>query len=300
MRIAVESLSSCKGCQLVFLGLEDYLYDFIGENNISYDPFLMDERETPEVDLALVEGTVRNEEHFRRARRIRERSAQLVALGTCACYGGVQGIANRISDEALFRRRFGEGYACEGEPQGSRRLLPLDSYIQVDAFLPGCPPTADILRSFMELASSGRLPTREGTTVCSECRVTSPPIPKPGPRRVTGAAPVPGKCILEQGFVCMGPVTRSGCKGECGTADGIPCMGCRGPSDAALLSPAHDPGTETLRRLARATGAREDAVAESIKDPAHTFFKFCMAEPVLRRRRPAGTARFIRRFGERR
>ncbi len=299
MRIALESLSSCLGCQLVFLSLEDFFFTFIGENDVSYAPFLMDQVEPPEVELALVEGTVKNADQYRRAKRIRERAERLVALGTCACYGGVQGLANRFEHKAVMRRRYGGGHSFDGEPQGMGRLQPLDSYVGVDAFLPGCPPPAPLLKSFLELTlSSGSLPTREGLTVCSECAVSSPPVPGPGPRRITGSAPAEGLCILEQGYVCMGPLTRGGCGAECGTEKGIPCLGCRGPSETALLSPAQDPRLVTLRRLARASGRRREEVSSFVKDPAHTCFMFCLGEPLLRRRRPGGTAGFVRRLDE--
>jgi len=299
MRVAVVSLSSCLGCQMVFLSLEEYLFTFIGENIVSYAPFLMDQKEMPEVELALVEGTVRNGDHFKRARQIREKSERLVALGTCACFGGVQGLADRFSEDALLRRGYGEGASFEGAPPGIRRLLPLDSYVRVDAFVPGCPPTTDLLRTFLELALSGNLPTRESKTVCAECRVSSLPLPQPGPRRAAEAVPLAGKCLLEQGFICMGPLTRGGCGAECATEYGIPCTGCRGPADMPLISPWMDLRMETVRRLARATGKKISEVEQAVKDPAHSFFKYCLAEPLLRRKRPGGTSPFIFRLGER-
>jgi F420-non-reducing hydrogenase small subunit len=284
---------------MVFLDLEDYLYSFISENQVCYAPFLVDERSFPEVELTLVEGTVRNGDHFRRAREIREKSEHVVAMGTCAVYGGVQGQANRFPRAELMRRRFGKEASFEDEPQAVRRILPLDSYIAVDAYLPGCPPPVELLRSFLELALSGNLPTREASTVCSQCRVSSPPLPQPGPRRVTEQAPLAGKCLLEQGYLCMGPLTRDGCGAECPSRFGIPCTGCRGPSQAVLVSPSSDPKGETVRRLSRSTGKRPGEVESKIADPPHSFFMHCLAEPTLRRRRPEGTSPFIFREGER-
>jgi len=247
----------------------------------------------------LVEGTVRSGDDFRRAREVREKADKLVALGTCACFGGVQGLADMFSEEKLMRRRFGDGASFAGAPAGVKRLLPLDSYVGVDAFLPGCPPPAGLLKTFLELAMSGTLPSREGATVCSECRVASMRPAEPGMRRITQARPEAGKCLLEQGFICMGPLTRDGCGAPCTSELGIPCVGCRGPSDAVLASPADDLRLETLRRLSRATAEKQSKLEEKIKDPAHSFFKFCMAEPILRRRRPGGTSPFVYRFGER-
>ncbi len=299
MRIAMVSLSSCLGCQMVFLSLEEYLYTFISENNVSYDPFLVNEKEITEVDLALIEGTVRNADHFRQAREIREKAQQVVALGTCAGFGGVQGLADRYPEGVINRRRYGKGVSFEGAPQDMRRILPLDSYIIIDAYLPGCPPSADLFRYFLELAISGSLPTREGATVCTECPVGSPTLPQPGPRRISENMPVAGKCLLEQGYICMGPLTRDGCGAECTTQLGVPCTGCRGPSDAALVSPSVDMQGETVRRLSRATGMKAVEVEKSVKDPAHSFFMHCISEPILRRRRMGGTSPFTRRLGER-
>lgn len=299
MRVAVISLSSCLGCQMVFLGMGEYLYDFIGDNNVVYAPLIMDEKELPEIELALVEGTVRDGSHFKRAREVREKASLVVALGTCACFGGVQGLANRFSDEALQRKRFSTGPRVAGEPPGVRRLLPLDAYIKVDGFLPGCPVPAELLRSFLKMMSSGSLPKRESGTVCSECRVSSPPLPQAGPNRLVEAEPEEGKCLLEQGLICMGPLTRDGCGARCPSEFGVPCIGCRGPSDKALISPCEDLRMETERRLARATGSRIEEVQRKITDPIHSFFKFCMAEPLLRRKRPGGTAPYLHRLGGR-
>jgi F420-non-reducing hydrogenase small subunit len=284
---------------MVFLSLEDYLFTLISENNVSYAPFIVDEKELQEVDMVLVEGTVRDGDDYRKARDARDKAEQLVALGTCACYGGVQGLANMFSEKKLMRRRFGDDAAWDRAPQGVMRLLPLDAYVRVDAYLPGCPPPLGLLKAFLGFATAGTLPSRQGSSVCSECRVAGVTLPQPGPRRTTEAIPEAGKCLLEQGYVCMGPVTRDGCGAVCPSELGIPCGGCRGPSEAALIYPAQDPKLETIRRLVRTTGRSTRELLEALSDPAHTFYRYCLAEPLLRRRRPAGTSPFVYRLGDR-
>ncbi len=298
MRVAVLSLSSCLGCQYVLLSLGEYFYSFIGENAILFAPFLLDQKELPEVDLLLLEGTVRNGDDFRKLREARQRADRLVALGTCACFGGVPGLADQMSEERMMRMRYGEGASFEHAPPGVKRILPVDAYVGVDAFLPGCPPSEELLESFLRLALSGTIPSRLGATVCSECDVVCAPSPEEGFRRLISALPEKGKCLLEQGFVCMGPLTRDGCGALCPSSYGVPCGGCRGPCDEALLPPFQDLREETLRRLARSTGEKAAELRERIEDPAHTFFRYCLAEPLLRRRRPGGTAGLVRRAGE--
>lgn len=298
MQVAILSLSSCLGCQMVFLSLEEYFYSFIGDYRIAYAPLLMDHREMPSVDLALVEGTVRDARHFLKAREVREKAGRVVALGTCACFGGVQGLADRFSEESLLKGRFGHE-PVEGAPQGVRRLLPLDSYIRVDAYLPGCPPSTQLLRGFLQVLLSGSTPTREGSTVCAECAVVSPQLPQPGPRRITDTDPPAGTCLLDAGFLCMGPLTRDGCGALCPTSVGVPCRGCRGPSSRVLTDSTLDVEKETARRLSRATGVGAEDVRSAIKDPVHAHYLFTLAEPLLRRRRGGGTAPYLYRLGER-
>ena len=283
---------------MAILSLEDFLFAMIGENSVLYAPLLVDAKELPEADLVLVEGAVRSGEDYRRAREARERARNLVALGTCACYGGVQGMADMLSEERLMRRRFGAGAAFEGEPRGAGRLLPLDACVKVDAYLPGCPPPPELLRAFLELALAGSPPSRAGSSVCAECAVSGVSLPQAGPRRLVEGEPDAGGCLLEQGFLCMGPLTRDGCGALCISELGMPCDGCRGPSDAVLAGEAGDPRAVTLRRLSRATGKKARELEAEIADPAHTFFKYCLAEPLLRRRRPGGTAPFLHRLGE--
>lgn len=299
MRLAMVSLGSCLGCQMVFLSMEDYLFSLISENSVPFAPFVVDRKGIPEVDMVLVEGVIRNGDDYRKAKQARERSEFLVALGTCACYGGVPGLADMFSEERMMRRRFGADASFEGEPQGVRRLFPVDSYVRVDAYLPGCPPPVELMRSFLEFSLSGTLPSREGSSVCSECAVSGVSLPQAGPHRTTDAEAAEKKCLLEQGFLCMGPLTRDGCGAVCVSESGIPCDGCRGPSDAVLKHPALDPRAETLRRLTRATGKKPHEVQDAIKDPAHSFFRYCLAEALLRRRRPGGSAPFLYRLGER-
>jgi F420-non-reducing hydrogenase small subunit len=282
---------------MVFAGLEEYLYSLIREHQIVYAPFIIDRKDYPEVDLALVEGTVRNMRHFRAAKEAREKSHRLVALGSCACYGGVQGLADMFDGEDLVRERFGVE-ASQGEAAPVRRLLPLDSYISVDGYLPGCPVPADLMESYLRRALRGDLPAGGGETVCAGCNVSSPPIPREGPRRYAGSGPRKGECLLEQGYVCMGPLTRGGCGAPC-PRQGIPCEGCRGPSERVILDRSVDLRSESVRRLSRATGKAGEAVEEILNDPAHTYYRFCLAEPVMRRRKSGGTSLYVRRLAER-
>jgi F420-non-reducing hydrogenase small subunit len=302
MKIAVASLSACLGCQLAMLDMGESAFDFLGENQFVYVPFLMDKKSFSECDLAIIEGGIRDERQYETATGLRDVASRVIALGSCAVYGGVPGLGNQLSEEGLFRRSY-DDHAFEGLPEGLGRLLPLDSYIHVDLKLPGCPPprevTAWIIARLSGKGEGLQSPLADDEmTVCSECRLDCGATPGDGRKALLASQPRPDECLLEQGFVCLGPVTRGGCGARCPGGWGAPCTGCRGPSLQTLLEPIHDIGQDTLRRLAKATGLTRKEVEAALPDVPHTFFKHCFAEPLERKKRRGGTARYLKRLGE--
>lgn len=251
--------------------------------------------EAPDVDVVLVEGTVRHARHLALLKKARERGGILVALGTCAVFGGVQGLIN-ITAGGRWRDSLARAEAGEEIPLFTRRVLPLDAYVAVDVMLPGCPTPKELLWSVLCGVGEQDKCAYESATVCAECALRARSGNR-GPLRFIEGKAEPGICFLEQGFLCLGPATRGGCGAQC-TASGYPCRGCRGPSDGVLLLQQLDPRSESWRRLSRSTGHSEQEVAGYYKDPGHSFFMFCLGEPVLRRRRWGGTSDLYRRLGE--
>lgn len=302
MKIAVASFSACLGCQLALLDLGDQSFDLMGENQFVYIPFLMDKKGISPCDLAIIEGGIRDERQYETATGLREAASRVIALGSCAVYGGVPGLGNQVSEEGLFRRSY-DDHSFEGLPEGLGRLLPLDSYIHVDLKLPGCPPPRQvvswILARLMGRGEGLESPLAdEDMTVCSECPLDCGAAAAEGLQDLLAAQPRPGECLLDQGFVCLGPVTRGGCGARCPGGWGAPCTGCRGPSVQTTLEPIRDIRKDTVRRLARATGLPRKEVEAGIPDVPHTFYKHCFAEPLQRKKRRGGTARYLKRLGE--
>ncbi len=302
MRIAVVSLSSCLGCQQILLNLGEEFYQIIGGNEFVYFPFLEDKKTPSQCDLAIIEGGVRDERQLETARALREVAGKVMALGSCAVYGGVPGLANLVSEPGLFRRSY-EDFYFEDLPQGLGRLLPLDAHVQVDIKVPGCPPPQKMLGKILLGLSRGET-LREDMmyaverTVCSECKVSCNLRPEKVPRRLAEGAPAMGECLLEQGYICLGPVTLGGCKARCPAMWGYPCTGCRGPSLQVIIENLHDIKIDTLRRLARAGKVTRKELEAHLPDIPHTFYKFCFAEPLMREKRQGGTAEFLRVLGE--
>jgi NAD-reducing hydrogenase small subunit len=149
-RLATVWLGGCSGCHMSFLDLDERLIDLVGLVDIVYSP-IVDRKEFPEADITLVEGAVANEEHLDQIRVIREKSRVLISFGDCAVTGNVTAMRNVVSVEDVLNRAYRETSAVVvGIPAGNSvvprllpRVRPVHEVVNVDRFLPGCPPSAD-------------------------------------------------------------------------------------------------------------------------------------------------------------
>ena len=151
IRLATAWLGGCAGCHMSFLDLDERLIDLAGIVELVYSP-LADIKEFPkDVDVALVEGAVANVDNLRLALEIRARSRLVASFGDCAVTGNVPSLRNRLGVDDLLTAVYQEGpgrrppgHAGDGiMPELLPKVLPLHQVINVDAFIPGCPPNAD-------------------------------------------------------------------------------------------------------------------------------------------------------------
>lgn len=168
-RIATVWLGGCAGCHMSFLDLDERLFDLAAQADVVYSP-IADVKEYPEdVDVALVEGAVANEDNLELIRKVRERTRVLVALGDCAVQGNVTALRNSLGGpEVALRRAYIEGADVNpGIPYQSLpvlldRVRPLHEVVPVDVFLPGCPPSADLIHDAVGELLAGRRPDLSG------------------------------------------------------------------------------------------------------------------------------------------
>jgi NAD-reducing hydrogenase small subunit len=170
-RFATVWLGGCSGCHMSFLDLDERLIDLAGLVDVCYSP-VVDTKEFPEnVDIALVEGAVANEDNLREIRLIRRRSKVLVAFGDCAVTGNVTALRNLFSVEDVLDRAYKENSAViSGLPFGGDGIIPrlldrvlrIQDVVPVDHFLPGCPPSADTIYSFVADLLAGHAPAPAG------------------------------------------------------------------------------------------------------------------------------------------
>jgi NAD-reducing hydrogenase small subunit len=164
-RVATVWLGGCSGCHMSFLDMDERLLDLAARMDLVFSP-IADVKKFPEnVDVTLVEGAVCNEEHLEMARTVRARSRVVVSFGDCAGTGNVTAIRNALGSAApVLDRAYRELVDLQPQlphepgivPELLDRVLPLHQVIQVDAFLPGCPPHADLIHSVLTDALAGR------------------------------------------------------------------------------------------------------------------------------------------------
>lgn len=214
-RVVVVGLASCFGCQLQITNMESHLLDVLGQIDLRYWQLASSEPMPEEFDVAVIEGAVTNEESERLVRRIREQADKVISVGACACTAGIPGLASED-----FLSRPSQVYSRIPNACG-RMLAPrsVDAVIPVDFCVPGCPIEPSEFVDILHRALYGSNKCFRSTTMCTDCK-----------RNET-------TCFYEDGIMCLGLVTRSGCGAKC-VKLGRPCMGCRGLSPEANLDSA--------------------------------------------------------------
>jgi len=213
-RIAIFSLTSCEGCSLAILELEDRLLDILNAVEIVNFREGMTEQSW-DIDIGFVDGAVSTPTDAEEARHFRESCKTLVAIGACACLGGVNTLKNHQPEEEYRRYVYGEQAAWF--PTEAAR--PVSAVVKVDFELPGCPMVKEEFLRFVTFALAGRTFRLPDYPVCVECK-------KKG-----------NLCLYEKGITCLGPITRAGCDAIC-PSYGSKCEACRGVLSEEALKAA--------------------------------------------------------------
>ncbi len=211
-RIGFFDFTGCEGCQLSVLNLEEQFLELVGLVEIAEFREVLSGAVVG-LDIAFVEGSICGPDQVARLRSIRDRSRILVALGACADTTGVNALARLRDPDELRREVYGDVSSMSfAQP------LPLSAVVTVDARVPGCPIDGEEFLSVLKSLLIGGVPELPGYSVCVECKLAELP------------------CAFERGQVCLGPVTRAGCRARC-LEGGDRCRGCRGLVDNPREAP---------------------------------------------------------------
>ena len=161
LKLATVWLDGCSGCHMSFLDMDERLLQLAEIVDVVYSP-IVDAKEYPdEVDIALVEGAVSSEDDERKIRKIRAHTKMLVAMGDCAITGNVPSMRNPIGPEAILDRAYMENASAQQQiptvvvPKLLRTVRPIQEFVKVDAYLPGCPPSADTFHTALTAFING-------------------------------------------------------------------------------------------------------------------------------------------------
>ena len=168
IRLATVWLDGCSGCHMSLLDTDERLIDIARRVTVVWGP-LVDHKEFPEnVDVALVEGAISSEEDLHRIRIVRARTKILVSLGDCAVTSNVPGMRSPIGTLPILQRAYVEnvtvnpGIPTEVVPKLLPKAMPVHRVVEVDVFLPGCPPSADLIHGLLLDLLDGREPEDRG------------------------------------------------------------------------------------------------------------------------------------------
>lgn len=307
--------ASCGGCEEAVVDLAEDVLKVVEAIDIVFWPVALDFKRSDvesmndgEMAACFVNGAIRTSEQEEMAELLREKSQLLIAFGSCSHLGGIPGLANLWDRQAIFEYVYGEAPSVvnpdgtlpqeQTKVDGQTLQLPafrdsvktLDQTVEVDYYLPGCPPPVQLIANAVTAILENKLPPK-GTVLapdkalCEECpRKPSKPdkLTLKELKRPHQVIVDPEECLLAQGLLCLGWVTRSGCGAPCISAN-MPCTGCLGPT-----SHVKDYGAKAVSAVASLIDSEDEkeiaALMEHIVDPVGTFYRYSLPASLLHRR----------------
>ncbi|MEM3597226.1 MAG: F420-nonreducing hydrogenase [Candidatus Bathyarchaeia archaeon] len=276
MKVSIVSLTCCAGCISSLLNAGDAFLEILSEDfEIVYSPTFIDLKEIPEVDLAIVEGGVRTQADENLIMEVRAKSKVLVALGICATHGGITTLGNITSIKKLLEKEY-TLIDTSKLPELKDLMYPICNFVDVDYYIPGCPPMPFLIIHSLKSIVSGKTPMRHHSVVCTECHRKIVPAKLDHLYGVYEKEVDPELCLVSQGFVCLGSLTREGCGAPCPRA-GFTCFGCRGPADS-LLYRSRDIYALLVKVISKRTGIPEETVKKELYRNPFVFHTFIFSK----------------------
>ncbi len=310
LKMAIVYGAICGGCDVSIVNMGEKLADILDKYDIVYWSVAVDGKldllkSIEGIDVGVFMGGVRTSAHLEIAKLLREKSRLVVAYGSCAVYGGIPGLASLYKPEeiaSIVKSTISTVSREEGSLPKELELPklldichPLVDVLDPDILAPGCPPSdkicdglADILLKYSSgWRPEGKIFLGEENTLCSNCPRKPEDLSKiimPGIYRIHEVKIREDKCFLEQGILCMGPVTRIGCDHQC-IRNNMPCIGCMGP-----VSSVDDSGLEMVSSIAsllhvdRERELLEKGLAkelDKIVDPIASFYRYTLPRSLL-------------------
>ena len=322
-KVAFYWNASCGGCEEAVIDLNEDILKVVEAVDIVFWPVALDFKKKDveamgdgEIAVSFINGAIRTEEQEEMVKLLRKKSGLIVAFGSCSHLGGIPGLANFWDRETIFTRVYKtvpstanpngivpqqKTNVPEGEltlPEFYDTVKTLDQTIDVDYYLPGCAPPPDLIMNAVTAILEGKLPEKGAVLAPEKSLCDTCPRGEKKPEKLSikeikrpyEIIPDPEKCFLEEGIICLGPVTRSGCGERCINAN-MPCRGCFGPTKEVV-----DQGAKGLSAIASILGVDDEEkmteedtkkLIDQIVDPAGLFYMYSLPSSLLKRKRMA-------------
>lgn len=315
-KVAILWLGSCGGCDETIVDINELILGVVNSVDLVLWPVALDfkyhhieKMADGEIALGIINGHVRNSEQAELAHLMRKKSQVILAFGACACFGGTPGLANLRSKEDIFNWVYREAPTVINPkgvyPQtnvnidGKELTLPnmlenvysLDQVIDVDYYLPGCPPPPYLVLKAFNAFLENTLPAKGSSLASHKALCDTCPLNASKPdriaiteiKRIHEVEVDPTKCFLAQGIICMGPATRSGCGESCININ-IPCRGCFGP-----IEMVEDAGAKFLSGLASMIDVDDEAglqnISTQVRDAMGYLYRFSLPISIMDRKK---------------
>jgi F420-non-reducing hydrogenase small subunit len=314
-KVAFYWCASCGGCEEAVVDLNEDILKVVEAVDIVFWPVAMDfkredvaKMQDGEIAVCFLNGAIRTTEQYEMVEMLRKKAKIMIAFGSCSHLGGIPGLANLFGRDEILKSSYIDAFSVVNPekvfPQESTKVtegnvtLPglfdtvktLDQVVDVDYYLPGCPPPTNLIMGAVSAILEGKLPPKGAIlapdmALCNECKRKDSKPEKPTlteyfrPHQIKAD---PEKCLLAQGLLCLGPATRSGCGTPC-IAGNMPCTGCLGPTDQVK-----DYGAKVLSAIASLLNSNDEAeidkLMDGIPDPVGTFFRYSLPASMLHRK----------------
>ncbi len=314
-KLALYWAASCGGCEIAVLDIEEKILDVADFFDIVFWPVALDFKykdveamPDKNIDLCLFNGSIRTSENEHLAHLLRKKSKVLVAFGSCAHEGCIPGLANLYKKEDILNFVYKESPSTINEagifpqtkfkvngneidlPEFYESVKPLDEVVPVEYYIPGCPPQPPQILAVISLIIEGKPLPPPGSivgagekTCCDECTRTREEKKIKKFYRPFEIVSKPDQCLLDQGILCMGPATRSGCGALCVSAN-MPCRGCYGAPPNSL-----DQGTKMISALSSVIDSQDpeevERIINNIADLVGTLYRFSLPSSILKQKK---------------
>lgn len=287
VRLNTEWLCDCGGCHVALVDLHEKILTFLDSVKIQKCPVLTDEKGYPEADIGIVTGSIRTEHDRHAALEMRKKCTTIIAFGTCAVYGGFHGAGLAHTRDEIMEHVYLKNpttrtteLPSDSISELSHVVTPIDEVIDVDLYMPGCPPHAHFIFEALSNLVSGKEIRSTNHTVCGGCQRVMKKTDVSTIRESHEGQSDDDICFLSQGYICLGSATLDRCLAPCPN-HGAMCTGCAGPTMQILSEPTRDIRVEVAERMSKLTQIPYETVIQHIEKSAKTHYAYAMATKMI-------------------